>query len=68
MNLCFIKWVFIFLSVNDSLPIDITGAQVQQYPELACLLSELSQRITADGVSLHVKQELQQVSLELAFL
>lgn len=48
--------------MNGSLPIDITGAQVQQYPELVHLLTELSQRITPDGVSLHTKQELEQVS------
>lgn len=48
--------------VNASLPIDITATQVQHYPELAKLLTDLSQKITPEGVSVQVKQELHQVS------
>ncbi|XP_061163614.1 HAUS augmin-like complex subunit 4 [Saccostrea echinata] len=51
--------------LNSSLPVDITAAQVQQYPELVKLLTQLSQRITPEGTSLHVKQELEQAEEEL---
>lgn len=48
--------------MNSALPIDITAAQVQHYPELVKLLTELSQSITPEGISVQVKQELEQVS------
>ncbi|XP_022343998.2 HAUS augmin-like complex subunit 4 [Crassostrea virginica] len=51
--------------LNASLPIDITATQVQHYPELAKLLTDLSQRITPEGVSVQVKQELHQAEEEL---
>lgn len=51
--------------LNSALPIDITAAQVQQYPELVKLLTELSQRITPEGISVQVKQELEQAEEEL---
>lgn len=53
--------------MNSALPIDVTAAQVQQYPELVKLLTELSQRITPEGISFQVKQELEQVSENLSF-
>lgn len=52
--------------MNSALPIDVTAAQVQQYPELVKLLTELSQRITPEGISFQVKQELEQVSENLS--
>ena len=46
----------------DILPVKLSEQEQEQYPEFTRLLTDLRQYVAADGTSLSVKKDLDQVS------
>ena len=50
------------ISVNSSLPINLTTSHVEQYPDFVKLLSSLTSHVTDSGMSFSVHKDVKQVS------
>ncbi len=57
--------IFISFSVNESLPVKVSAADIEENPQFIKLLTALSQHLTRDGMSHIAQQDLTEVSQQI---